>query len=53
MSMAWWNWARRVPVSLILAGQETNMPLRVPPKWEAICLVHWKGVSPAQAQPTA
>ena len=29
------------------------MPLRVPPKWLATCLVHWKGVLPAQAQPMA
>ena len=29
------------------------MPLRVPPKCEATCLVHWNGVSNAHAQPTA
>ena len=29
------------------------MGLRVPPKWEATCLVHWKGVFTAQPQPTA
>ena len=30
-----------------------TMPLRVPPKWLATCLVHWNGVLPAQAQPMA
>ena len=34
-------------------GQWTIVPLRVPPKWEATCLVHWYGVSMAWAQPTA
>ena len=29
------------------------MRLRVPPKWEATCLVHWNGVLPAKAQPAA
>ena len=29
------------------------MPLRVPPKWEATCFVHWYGVPKAQVQPTA
>jgi hypothetical protein len=38
---------------LIRAGHEIAMPWRVPPKCEAICLVHWNGVSKAQAQPTA
>ena len=28
------------------------MPLRVPPKWEATCLVHLNGVSKAQDQAT-
>ena len=27
------------------------MPLREPPKCEATCFIHWKGVSSAQAQP--
>ena len=35
------------------SGQEIAMPCRVPPKCEATCLVHLKGVSKAQAQPTA
>ena len=39
--------------SLIRFGQAMTMPCRVPPKWEAICLVHLNGVSKAQAQPTA
>ncbi len=34
-------------------GQCMTMPLRVPPKWLATCLVHWNGVLPAQAQPMA
>ena len=33
-------------------GQWTTIALRVPPKCEATCLVHWKGVFTAQAQPT-
>ena len=40
------------PLSLMRAGQEMTMPLRVPPKCEATCLVHWNGVSIACAQPT-
>ena len=53
MSMTWWNCERNPPLIAIRAGQETIRGLRVPPKWEAICLVHWKGVLIAQAQPTA
>jgi len=30
---------------LIRAGHEMDEALRVPPKWEAICLGHWNGVS--------
>ena len=52
MSMTWWNWVRMPPLSLMRAGQEMTRPLRVPPKCEAICLVHWNGVSIACAQPT-
>ncbi len=51
MSMTWWNWVRMPPLSLIRAGQEMTRPLRVPPKCEATCLVHWNGVSMAWAQP--
>ncbi len=51
MSMTWWNCVRMPPLSLMRAGQEMTMPLRVPPKCEAICLVHWNGVSIACAQP--
>ena len=50
MSMTCMNWLRRPPLSLILAGQDTIMGLRVPPKWLAICFVHWNGVSIACAQ---
>ena len=51
MSMTWWNWLRMPPASLMRAGQDMAMPLRVPPKCEATSLVHWYGVSQAQAQP--
>jgi hypothetical protein len=48
----WWNWVRIPPLSLIRFGQEMTSGLRVPPKCEAICLPHWKGVSMAHAHPT-
>ena len=50
MSMTWWNCVRMPPLSLMWPGQEIAMPWRVPPKCEATCLVHLKGVS--NAQPT-
>ncbi len=50
MSIVWRNWLRSPPLSLIRAGQETIIGLRVPPKWLATCLVHWNGVSIACAQ---
>ena len=53
MSMTWWNWQRMPPLSVIRRGQETAMPWRTPPKNEGTCLVHLKGVSKAQVQPTA
>ena len=53
MSITWWNCDRILPVSVIVLGHETIMLLRVPPRCEATCLVHWNGVSPAHAQPTA
>jgi hypothetical protein len=34
---------------LIFAGHEITMGFRVPPKWLAICLVHWNGVHMACA----
>ena len=40
-------------VRLDAPGQETTMPLRVPPRWLAACLPHWKGQLPAQAQADA
>ena len=52
-SMTWWNWERSSPRAWKPFGQCTIVPLRVPPKWEATCLVHWYGVSMAWAQPTA
>ena len=39
-SITWWNWLRMPPASLMRAGQAIAMPLRVPPKCEATCLVH-------------
>jgi hypothetical protein len=51
MSLTWWNWARGILSGLIPLGQEITIGLRVPPKWEAINLVYWNGVLPAQAQP--
>lgn len=35
----------------ILRGHETASPLRVPPKWEATCFIHWKGASSARPSP--
>ena len=52
-SITWENWLRISPLALIPFGQCRTIPLRVPPKWLATCLVHWNGVSPAQAQPMA
>ena len=51
-SMTWVNWERSPPFSSMALGQCTMVPLRVPPQCEATCLVHWNGVSIAQAQPT-
>ena len=51
-SITWWNWVRISPFALIPLGQWTTIGLRVPPKWLATCLVHWKGASIAHAQPT-
>jgi hypothetical protein len=51
MSLTWLNCDRGVPSCLILAGQETTIGLRVPPKSEAISLVYLNGVLPAQAKP--
>ncbi len=52
-SMQCVNCVRSPPRSSIPFGQCTIVPLRVPPQCEATCFVHWKGVSMAQAQPTA
>ncbi len=52
-SITWWNWWRMPPASLMRLGQAIAMPLRVPPKCDATCLVHLNGVSNAQVQPTA
>ena len=52
-SMMWWNWLRISPRAANPLGQWTMVPLRVPPKCDATCLVHWYGVSMACAQPTA
>ena len=47
------NWLRSPPPCSIPSGQWTIVPLRVPPQCDATCLVHWKGVDIAHAQPTA
>jgi hypothetical protein len=39
-SMTWWNWLRNSPLAENPLGQWTMVPLRVPPQWEATCLVH-------------
>ena len=53
MSITWQNCERTSPFALMPFGQCTIVPLRVPPKCDATCLVHWYGVSIACAQPTA
>jgi hypothetical protein len=40
-SMMWWNCERRPPLSAIRFGQLITIGLRVPPKCDASCLVHW------------
>jgi hypothetical protein len=50
--MTWVNWERISPRARMRVGQCTTVPLRVPPQWEATCLVHWYGVSMACAHPT-
>src|SRR3990172_12630176 len=52
MSMTEQNCERTSPVFLMRLGQETTRLLRVPPKCEATCFVHWNGVHIACAQPT-
>ena len=52
-SITWWNCERISPFALMPPGQCTIVPLRVPPQCDAICFVHWYGVSIACAQPTA
>ena len=47
------NCVRTSPWGSKPCGQCTIVPLRVPPKCDATCLVHWYGVSIACAQPTA
>ena len=51
MSMTWANCVRISPWALMRFGQEMAIAFFVPPKCEAICLVHWNGVSMAWAQP--
>ena len=45
--------AADLALALMPFGQCTIMPLRVPPKCDATCFVHWYGVFIAWAQPTA
>jgi hypothetical protein len=47
------NCVRSSPRAANPSGQLTIVPLRVPPKCDATCFVHWYGVSIACAQPTA
>ena len=51
-SMTWWNWSRSPPASVMCRGHETAKPLRVPPKCDATCFIHWNGASRAHAHPT-
>src|SRR4051812_8899914 len=51
-SIMWWNWCRMPPASLMRFGHAMHMPWRVPPKCEAICLVHLNGVSNAHDHAT-
>jgi hypothetical protein len=51
--MTWWNCEPIWPSLSMPLGQWTMVALRVPPQWEATCLVHWYGVHTACAQPTA
>ncbi len=53
MSTTCWNWLRISPLALIRFGQLITSGLRVPPKFEATCLVHMNGVLPATAHPAA
>jgi hypothetical protein len=50
MSMVCRNCVRTPPASSIRPGQDTIIGLRTPPKWLAICFVHWKGAFIACAQ---
>jgi hypothetical protein len=47
------NCERISPRARIPLGQWTIVPLRVPPRCDATCFVHWYGVHIACAQPTA
>ena len=47
--MMWWNCDLISPVALIRFGHERAMPLRVAPKCDATCFIHWKGESSAHA----
>jgi hypothetical protein len=40
-SITWWNCERISPFALMPLGQCTIVPLRVPPQWDATCLVYW------------
>ena len=47
------KWDRSAAAILIRAGQWITIGLRVPPRCEATCLPHWKGVSTAHAHAAA
>lgn len=47
------NWLRICASGLMRLGQAMTIGSRVPPRWLAICLPHWKGVLLACAQAAA
>src|SRR3954469_8143063 len=51
-SITWVNCDRTPPGYEMHRGQCTMVPLRVPPQWDATCLVHCSGLFIAHAQPT-
>lgn len=51
--MQWVNCGLRSPPPAIRLGHEITIGSRVPPRWLAICLPHWKGALLACAQAAA
>ena len=52
-SITWPNCVRISFFALMPFGQDTTMPLRVPPKSEGTCFIQPNGASRATAQPAA